>query len=67
VAAGRGSGGREFSIQPGNPDASILVHRMESSEPGIMMPQFGRSMAHKEGVALIRSWISAMDPSAPAG
>ena len=67
VAAGRGSGGREFSIQPGNPDASILVHRMESSEPGIMMPQFGRSMPHREGVALIRAWISAMDPAAPAG
>ncbi|WP_310497289.1 SO2930 family diheme c-type cytochrome [Sandarakinorhabdus sp.] len=65
VAAGRGSGGRTFAIVPGDPDASILVHRMESSEPGVMMPQFGRSMAHAEGVALVRAWIAAM-PRAPA-
>lgn len=67
VAAGRGSGGMMFSITPGQPDASILVHRMESSEPGIMMPQFGRSMVHEDGVALIRAWISAMSAPASAG
>ncbi|WP_439544884.1 SO2930 family diheme c-type cytochrome [Sandarakinorhabdus sp.] len=69
VAAGRGSGGREFSVVPGRPDQSILLHRMQSSEPGVMMPQFGRSIAHDEGIALIRQWIAAMsDPAdtAPA-
>jgi uncharacterized repeat protein (TIGR03806 family) len=69
VAAGRGSGGHEFSILPGQPDKSILLHRMIASEPGIMMPQFGRALAHEEGNALIRKWIAAMpDPadSAPA-
>jgi uncharacterized repeat protein (TIGR03806 family) len=60
VAAGRGSGDRMFAILPGEPDQSILLHRMESNEPGVMMPQFGRSMAHAEGVALIRAWIVAM-------
>jgi uncharacterized repeat protein (TIGR03806 family) len=63
VAAGRGSGGRMFGILPGQPDSSILVHRMESNEPGVMMPQFGRSMAHEAGVALIRQWIAAMPPA----
>jgi uncharacterized repeat protein (TIGR03806 family) len=64
VAAGRGSGGHEFSIRPGQPDQSILLHRMTSSEPGVMMPQFGRSIAHEEGIALIRQWIAAMpDPA----
>lgn len=63
VAAGRGSGGLEFAILPGQPDRSILVHRMLSAEPGVMMPQFGRSLIHDDGVALIRQWISAM----PAG
>ena len=67
VAAGRGSGGQMFSILPGQPDASILVHRMESNEPGIMMPQFGRSMVHKEGAALIRQWIAAMPPAQAGG
>jgi len=65
VAAGRGSGGHEFSILPGQPEKSILLHRMESSEPGIMMPQFGRALAHDEGNALIRRWIAAM-PTQPA-
>jgi hypothetical protein len=42
------------------PDASILVHRMMSNEPGVMMPQFGRSVAHDEGVALVRAYIESM-------
>jgi uncharacterized repeat protein (TIGR03806 family) len=66
VAAGRGSGGLEFSILPGQPDKSILLHRMLSSEPGVMMPQFGRSLIHAEGVALLRQWIAAMPGPAPA-
>jgi uncharacterized repeat protein (TIGR03806 family) len=61
VAAGRGSGGREFGIAPGAPDASILVHRMESNEPGVMMPQFGRSVPHAEGVALVRAYIAGLE------
>jgi mono/diheme cytochrome c family protein len=60
VAAGRGSGGREFSIAPGQPNASILLHRMESNEPGVMMPQFGRTVAHAEGVALVRAYIEGL-------
>ncbi|MFZ4688817.1 MAG: SO2930 family diheme c-type cytochrome [Polymorphobacter sp.] len=60
VAAGRGSGGRSFSIVPGEPDASILVHRMESSEPGVMMPQFGRTVPHDEGVALVRAYVAGL-------
>lgn len=59
VAAGRGSGGREFAIAPGQPDQSIMIHRMGSTEPGVAMPEVGRSMVHAEGVALIREWISS--------
>ncbi len=62
VAAGRGSGGLHYDIVPGDPDASILVFRMESNDPGIMMPELGRSVAHEEGVALVREWIAAMAP-----
>ena len=63
VAAGRASGGLEFSIDPGHPDLSIIVHRMDSTEPGVMMPQFGRTVTHTEGVALIRAWIASMPAS----
>jgi len=60
VAAGKGSGNRHFGIVPGQPDASILVYRMQSNDPGEMMPELGRATAHDEGVALIKEWIAAM-------
>lgn len=61
IAAGRGSGGRPYSIVPGDPDASITVFRMETTDPGAMMPELGRAVSHEEGVALIAEWIAAMD------
>ncbi len=60
VAAGRGSGNRKFDIVPGHPYESILLFRMESDDPGIMMPELGRSVKHTEGIALIKKWISEM-------
>lgn len=57
VAAGRGAGNRQFNIVPGKPDASILLYRMESDDPGIRMPEIGRSLPHREGISLIRKWI----------
>jgi uncharacterized repeat protein (TIGR03806 family) len=60
VAAGRGSGDLEVSIAPGHPEASILVHRMQSTEPGVMMPELGRSLVHEEGLALVREYIARM-------
>jgi uncharacterized repeat protein (TIGR03806 family) len=60
VAAGKGSGGKSFSIVPGNPDDSILLYRMESTEPGILMPELGRTLVDEEGAALIREWIESL-------
>ena len=60
IAAGRGTGGRLYGIVPGDADASILVHRMESDRPDIMMPELGRATAHPEGVALVSAWIAQM-------
>jgi uncharacterized repeat protein (TIGR03806 family) len=60
VAAGRGSGGREFDIVPGQPDKSILVFRIDSTDAGIMMPELGKRLIHQEGLALVREWIAAM-------
>lgn len=61
VAAGRGSGGLEFDIAPGDPEGSIMVHRMQSLDPGVSMPELGRSLPHPEGIALISEWIAEMD------
>lgn len=60
VAAGRGSGDLLFSIVPGHPEQSILVYRMASTEPGVMMPQIGHTLSHTEAVALISQYISAL-------
>jgi len=60
VAAGKGSGGRLYGIVPGKPDQSILQYRIESTHPGIMMPELGRTLVHEEGVALVREWIKSM-------
>jgi uncharacterized repeat protein (TIGR03806 family) len=64
VAAGRGSGGRDFDIVPGQPDRSILVYRIDSTDVGVMMPELGKRLVHEEGLALIREWIASMtDPA----
>lgn len=60
VAAGKGSGGHDFDIKPGDPDGSILLHRVESVEPGVMMPELGRHLADPDAVALLRDWIASM-------
>ncbi len=60
IAAGKGTGGRPYDIVKGEPENSIMVYRMESDNPGEMMPEVGRKLVHEEGVALIKEWISKM-------
>lgn len=60
VAAGRGAADLQFDIVPGHPEKSILVYRMESTDPGIMMPELSRKLTHKEGVELVKAWIREM-------
>ncbi|MBY4636944.1 hypothetical protein K5P26_07315 [Sphingopyxis sp. XHP0097] len=61
TAAGRGSGGMDFAVAPGHPEASFLIYRLESLDPGIAMPEVGRATVHKEGAALLRQWIAGME------
>lgn len=64
LSAGGQMGSRTWDVVPGTPDASILLYRMTSNDPGIAMPQIGRDVVDDEGVALVRAWIEAL-PSAP--
>jgi len=58
VAAGRGAGpGMLLDIVPGRPEASILPYRMRSTDPGVMMPELGRTVTHAEGAQLVEDWI----------
>jgi uncharacterized repeat protein (TIGR03806 family) len=67
VAAGRGTGGRLYSIVPGKPDESILLYRIDSDQPQISMPELGKRLIHTEGVALIRQWIAEMPADGASG
>jgi uncharacterized repeat protein (TIGR03806 family) len=62
VAAGPGAGGLEYDIVPGDPERSIFVHRMESSDPEIRMPELPVLSPDPFGTALVREWIAAMEP-----
>lgn len=64
IAAGKGTGGRNYGIVPGKPDESIMLYRLETIQPGALMPEFGRTLVHLESVALIREWIEKMNPHA---
>ncbi len=63
VAAGRASAGFDFSIEPGHPERSILLSRMQSTDPGVMMPELGRQRVDPRAIALVREWIAGMDES----
>ncbi len=67
VAAGHGSGGREYDIVPGEPDQSILLFRVQSQDPSIRMPNVARNLVPTESVDLIRAWIQAMPKDEPSG
>ena len=60
VAAGRASGNLKYSIVPGHADDSIMLFRMNSLDPGIMMPESGRALADEAGIDLIKNWINKL-------
>ena len=60
VAPGRGAGGHLYDIAPGAPDQSILAYRMASNEPGVAMPELGKSTVDEEGLHTVRAWIASM-------
>jgi len=60
VAAGRASGNLKYSIVPGHPNDSILLYRMKSLDPGIMMPESGRALSDEIGIKLISDWIDTL-------
>ncbi len=44
--------------------ASRRIHSelpLANHDPGMMMPELGRSMVHEEGLALINEWINSLE------
>ena len=60
IAAGKGSGDFQYDIVPGKPEASIFIYRVGSNDPAIRMPEIGRSVVHKEGIALLTQYIQEL-------
>ena len=45
------------------PGATVMEGAVVASvEPGVMMPELGRTLVDKQALALIREWIAAMPP-----
>ena len=60
VATGKGSFNLRYSIVPGKSKESILLARMHSLDPGIMMPESGRALRDEEGLEIISTWINSL-------
>lgn len=60
VAAGGATGDRLVDIWPGHPERSILVHRIESTEPDVKMPELPNLLPDPRGLKLIRDFIAAL-------
>ena len=53
-------------VRPGDPDASVLLHRMATRNPRQQMPPLGTALPDTEALALIRQWIASLPtPSTP--
>jgi uncharacterized repeat protein (TIGR03806 family) len=65
VAAGKAAGNDQYDVVPGHPEKSILIRRVTSTEPGVAMPELGRSLEHVEGVALLTAWVLGLPGSCP--
>ena len=48
-------------VAAGDPDSSFMFRRLESTDPNLMMPPFGRSTSDEEFTQLLRQWIEGLE------
>ena len=65
VAAGIGSGGRFFDIDPEGATKSIVHYRMANDHLEVKMPQLGRSVVHAEALRVIEEWNNSLMAKCP--
>jgi len=49
-------------VSPANINKSMMYYRLNTENESYRMPLLGRSIIHKEGVALIKEWINSLQP-----
>ncbi len=62
TSAGGATCGHTYDVVPGDPDRSIMICRMASTDLEVRMPPLGIRLVHAEGLALVRQWIASMPP-----
>ncbi|MCA9617645.1 MAG: hypothetical protein KC731_01400 [Myxococcales bacterium] len=63
TSAGGATCGHTFDVVPGDPDSSILLCRLRSTDPEVRMPPLVSRVPHEEGIALIVEWINGLEGS----
>ncbi|KGO85481.1 hypothetical protein Q765_15745 [Flavobacterium rivuli WB 3.3-2 = DSM 21788] len=59
------SGDEQYIIAGQDAEASLMLSKIRTTDPNEMMPLIGRSLIHREGIALIQEWIDTMDAACP--
>ena len=52
-------------VDPGNPAGSVLMARVNSSDPDLRMPPLGRNVVDEEGARLLEQWIRSLPRGGP--
>jgi uncharacterized repeat protein (TIGR03806 family) len=53
--------GATHIISAGNPNRSLMLHRMNTTNQGIAMPLLGRSIIHEEAIELLTEYINSLE------
>lgn len=61
-AGGAGTGGRLYDVVPGLPDESVMMYRVESTDPDIKMPELPGQLLDPTALELVRQWIEGLEP-----
>lgn len=59
---GNNFGGRVYDVVPGDPEASILLFRQQSTTAGVQMPPLPNRLADPLGSAILSTWILGLPP-----
>jgi parallel beta-helix repeat protein len=59
-AAGPGAGNLLWDIVPGKPEESVLLYRMQRTDPAAKMPPLPSTTVDAMGASLISAWIASM-------